>query len=211
MATWQENILERAAAILPGSTPDILVGEFDFLLADFLGNARAWRRQIFNASTTNHILELSGYVLDARVVGVIGYIGHGRRPIYPVTDIRMAKTVVSPGANPLYYTTLPSTKDKLEFFPTPSEELEDLTAEVFLAQKTGQYADVPEGVCVDFSEALLAGLCGRLQMMPKRTYTDPKLGALNLKEYRQGVNKARITANKARTSAVEAWRFPGFN
>lgn len=204
------SILERAVAALPGATESMLRAEFQALVKDFCRQSRAWRLMLRDVATTNMQIDLLALPaplgpLPGVPLGAIGAIQNGDRWITPRANRHRDW---AGGDSPLHYYAVPPTATTLAFWPTPDVELSELRIEIYLTPYSA--GTIPDDLCFHYDEALLAGLKGRMMLLPKKPYTDEKSGPLAMTEYRQGINQARHQANKSRTTGPEPWHYPGW-
>lgn len=66
----------------------------------------------------------------------------------------------------------------------------------------------PHWIVDSYERYILAGIKGRLQLQSDRPYSDPKMGAINYQQFRQGVNMARVAALRRNTYGGQAWAYP---
>lgn len=83
--------------------------------------------------------------------------------------------------------------------------------EVVKTIKTHHDMDLPHfpyWIMDTYGEYLIMGVEGRLQMQPDRPYSNPKIGMMNYQYFRQGVNAARVDAQRRHMQGGQAWAYP---
>lgn len=203
-----DRIVERSAASLPGATTPLLHAELYAMLTDFCKQSRAWRHLFKNLTTQNYVLELDNEAIPGRVLGVIGAIAHDGRPVFPTAG--RLRSDFAPSLTPTHYCVTTPSFTHVEFFPPPTRELDNLEVLVYLGPEEGACELLPVQLLNLHEDALVAGMEGRMMLKPKKPYSDAKLGAMKMAEYRMGVKQARIQASKGHTTAPAPWRFPMF-
>ena len=103
--------------------------------------------------------------------------------------------------------------------PTPKIDYPDaLTVEVTLLPASPgciQNAAAPDCLFPDYfwthhREAIRSGVLGRMQLTPRKPWTDASAGALNERRFRNFIRRSRVTSGRRWGMAVQTWRFPEF-
>jgi len=67
---------------------------------------------------------------------------------------------------------------------------------------------IPWWIMDKYGEYLIMGVKGRLQLQADRPYSNPKVGMMNTQYFRQGVNQARVDAQRRHVQGGQAWAYP---
>lgn len=192
--------------------PDALVGSklYD-VLREFYTNAGAWRERIgpYTVRAGRPILYLNPidqysqfqYVLEAH--------------IYPSSPGGNQKQPLRPSAVPLqgtdvgmplwYWMTDPTT---MNVYPTPDKDYPVWAFGILLPLiNTPRLPDI---ATTHHADAIMYGVLARLFRMPQKPWTDQKLSAMYMKDYRREMLRWRDVANRGYTNAIPQWRYPSF-
>lgn len=201
------RLIERALVSLPGAALPMVEDELRATLVEFFRKSRAWRQKLENVSSVNGSINLANHIKGGRVFGVVAPLRHENGLIWPMTRKPFPTYTVD---LPYRYYTPPSSFSTLVLAPTPTEDLTGLEIEAFLGPLSNGAGAVPEDLLLNYEDAIVSGVVGRLMLQPRRPYSDTRTGALRVTAFRQGINEARLSANKGRTEAPPEWYYPSW-
>lgn len=191
------RLMDNARINLPGALDGAIQLEMFNLLNDFFQATNIWTEDITFAVTTANILGSTTLIVPSS--GVIN------RLMYVITADRSQRNMGmrEPGV--------------LEFIDVPGTS-ETWTARVALTvtdpiPTTGKIAGFPQApgwILAKYSNGLLDGLLGRMMMQVSKSYSNPRLGTMKLRNYNNAVATARSEARHQNLYGGQTWKFPGF-
>jgi hypothetical protein len=185
-----QRIINNAQVHLPGAIEDVFKQELYNVCEEFFRTTSAW--QEFVPFET---------VQDKRVYEVVPTVGVFVR----LMEVRDPEGYQRPAV---------MTQDMfltLRDLPTGGYEYTAALAVTCIdpVKKDG-WPEVPAELLQKYYEPLLEGLLGRMMMQPAKPYSNPDLGVMHQRRFRDRMAIARVELLHASTFNVQNWRFPRF-
>lgn len=187
-------------ADLPGCGDALKIQKIRDTVIDFCHDAQAWRFWLDPISIEADVGDYD--LLTIPDCAVIDTILCARQSNSDADNQETAGRLLVPGRD--YLVT--STKDIFRFVRTPKQAVESTSDTTGLLIKValkptkesvGLEDESFDRVWDDWRDTLVAGTLGRLQGMPKKTWSNPAEAADNMAMYLAGRTKARIEVNRA--------------
>ena len=177
--SWQDLILPR----LPGASPDIVSQQVLAVLRDFCAETWVWTEDLppidIKADTAFYPLIPSdtNAIVNRPITVHLNGEPLNALPVYERPSRRRG------------YIWHPDRR--LQVLPTPATDRDQaLTVFAVLEPRT---FDVPAHIAEHWQETIAAGVLGRLMRNKGTPYSDPQNALLYLREYRNGINRARLS------------------
>jgi hypothetical protein len=196
--------------MLPGITEEFLLVLLDATLREFCEDGRSWTEIIGPLSSTanNPIIYLDPLPSNTRV----GYVqlltfssnidSHKRLTpmaqmpyLRPSSDQPVAYMMEDPGT--------------INLNPIPTSDWPKAYTVDLSIIPLGPNIRLPEIFWTHWRDAIIDGVCGRAMMMISKPWSNPSIGTLHGKKFRNHIKRARAITDAKYTDA-QAWAFPDF-
>lgn len=192
------RLMDNARIKLPGALDNAIQIELFATLNEFFQESNIWYEDVtFDVTPTDetyfqnpdaYTYELS--VLDGgvinRLIGVIDSNGFAKKATMPV-----------PG------------QVILSFSPTSADTYTARVTKTITDPVTREgYPLFPDWVLNKYGNDILDGVLGRMMGQIAKPYSSPQIATVHLRNFKQGINKARAEAMHGNVYRGQNWRFP---
>ncbi|MBW2451760.1 MAG: hypothetical protein JRF07_05325 [Deltaproteobacteria bacterium] len=204
--TWVKEIHAK----VPGAVEGYIYDQLKLVIKDFFQRTGAWRTVVgpFTILGGDGTYKINPYDGVSNAIQVLSLYRNGTHytPV-PVTKIRETNT--SGTTNPRTYYVNPY--DTIVLTPTPTEDVEDLYADVLLTPRLLVNNRIPEWIVEQCYEAILAGTLHRLYQEPDKVYSSETKGEYWGQKYRSELNRSRTVAQHNYKASPMPWSFNYWN
>ena len=195
---------------LPGITEELLRQEIQDTIREFCEDGRAWTDTFgpVTAKANNPVIYLDPLFQNARVGYVwLAVFTNGKGSQKRLTPMSTMPAYASTGDEPVGY--LMEEPGVLRLNPTPKVELKNAFLFDISVIPLELETRLPAVFWTHWRDAIIDGTCSRCMMMVSKPWSNPSLGTMHGKRFRNHIKRARtITASKYGQS--QPWAFPDF-
>lgn len=205
-----EDWYQYLMPMLPGITEEFLLVMITDALREFCEDGRAWTEIIgpLSSKADNPIIYIDPLPNNTRVgyVRLLTFSGN------PTTNRALTPMATIPYLRPsssqpvAYRMDSPGT---INLNPIPTQAWPDaFTADVTIVP-LGPNIRLPEIFWTHWRDAIIDGVCGKCMLMISKPWSNPSIGTLHAKKFRNHIKRARAITDGKYTAAA-AWVFPDF-
>jgi hypothetical protein len=192
------RLMDNARVKLPGALDATIQLELFSTLNEFFQSSDIWYEDIafdVTATSASYLENPDAYTYQLLVQenGVINRLAS----VWDTGGFPKAATMAIPSYVVLQYS--PSTSDT--YTARVTKTVTDPTT------RDG-YPVFPDWIANKYGNDLLAGVLGRMMGQIAKPYSSPTLAAVYLRDFKQGINKARVEAMHGNVYRGQRWRFP---
>ena len=198
MASADVNrLIDNARMRLPGALDKAIQFELFTLMNEFLQNTSMWVEDIsvdVSPTSQTYLENPDAYKYDLVPDGGAIY-----RLMYCQNTQGIQQKVMMPEPGTLVVQYAPSTADT--YVVTVAKTVTDpVTRE--------GYPEFPAWILNKYGNEILDGLLGRMMLQVAKPYSSPTMAALHMKNFQQGMARARVETMHGNVYRAQSWRFP---
>lgn len=205
-----EDWYQYLMPMLPGITEEFLLVMFGNVLREFCEDGRAWTEIVgpLSSKADNPKILLDPLPGNTRV----GYVYQVTFQSNPSTLKTLTPGAVIPylrpsGDQPTAY--FMETTGTINLNPIPTQDWDEAYLVDLSVIPLGPNIRLPEIFWTHWRDALIDGVLGKCMLMISKPWSNPSLGTMHARKFRNHIKRARAITDSKYTDA-QAWAFPDF-